>query len=42
LFGILNFGLCDFPFDLAQGGGELVEPFDICVLLFDFFLVAET
>jgi len=25
---ILNFGLCDLPFDLAQGG-ELVEPFDI-------------
>jgi hypothetical protein len=59
LFGILNFGHCDLPFDsfdtealdrLAQGGGEsfdfaqdrepverLVEPFDICVLLFDFF-----
>jgi hypothetical protein len=35
-FGILNFGLCDFPFDLAQGG-ELVEPFDICDLLFEFF-----
>jgi hypothetical protein len=29
LFGILNFGHCDLPFDLAQGGGELVEPFDI-------------
>ncbi len=53
-FGILNFGLCDFPFDLAQGGESfdsaqdrepverLVEPFDICVLLFEFFLVAET
>jgi hypothetical protein len=27
-FGILNFGHCDLPFDLAQGG-ELVEPFDI-------------
>jgi hypothetical protein len=26
--GILNFGHCDLPFDLAQGG-ELVEPFDI-------------
>jgi hypothetical protein len=35
-FGILNFGHCDLPFDLAQGG-EPVEPFDICVLLFDFF-----
>jgi len=22
LFGILNFGHCDLPFDLAQGGGE--------------------
>jgi hypothetical protein len=53
-FGILNFGLCYLPFDLAQGGESfdsaqdrepverLVEPFDICVLLFEFFLVAET
>jgi len=37
LFRILNFGLCDLPFDLAQGGGELVEPFDIYDLLFEFF-----
>jgi hypothetical protein len=22
LFGILDFGHCDLPFDLAQGGGE--------------------
>jgi hypothetical protein len=22
LFGILNFGHCDLPFDYAQGGGE--------------------
>ena len=22
LFGISNFGNCDLPFDLAQGGGE--------------------
>jgi hypothetical protein len=36
-FGILNFSHCDLPFDLAQGGGELVEPFGICVLLFEFF-----
>jgi hypothetical protein len=36
-FGILNFGHCDFPFELAQGGGELVEPFGICG-----FLLAET
>ena len=28
MFGILNFGHCDLPFDLAQGG-ELVEPFGI-------------
>ena len=34
LFGILNFGHCDLPFDLAQGGGEFVEPFGICDLLF--------
>jgi hypothetical protein len=33
LFGILNFGHCDLPFDLAQGG-ELVEPFDFCNLIF--------
>ena len=32
LFGILNLGHCDLPFDLAQGGGELVEPFVICLL----------
>jgi hypothetical protein len=25
LFGILNFGHCDLPFDLAQGGG-VVSP----------------
>jgi hypothetical protein len=31
-FEILNFGLCDLPFDLAQGG-ELVEPFGTCDLL---------
>ena len=33
VFRILNFGHCDLPFDLAQGG-ELVEPFDICDLGF--------
>ena len=32
-FGILNFGHCDLPFDFARGG-ELVEPFVICDLLF--------
>jgi len=37
LFGILDFGHCNLPFDLAQGGGELVEPFGICVLLFEIF-----
>jgi hypothetical protein len=37
LFGFLNFGHCDLPFDLAQGGGELVEPFGICDLLFEIF-----
>jgi hypothetical protein len=26
LFGILNFGHCDLPFDLAQGGGVVVSP----------------
>jgi hypothetical protein len=36
LFGILNFGHCDLPFDLAQGGGEFVEPFGICYL--EFFI----
>jgi hypothetical protein len=41
-FGILNLGHCDLPFDLAQSGGELVEPFGICDLLFDIFLNAET
>jgi hypothetical protein len=46
MFGILNFGHCDLPIDLAQGGESfdfaqdrepverLVEPFVICVLLF--------
>jgi len=50
--GILNFGHCDLPFDLAQGGESfdfaqdrepverLVEPFGICVLLFEIFITA--
>jgi hypothetical protein len=38
LFDILNFCHCDLPFDLAQGG-ELAEPFGICVLLFETFLL---
>jgi hypothetical protein len=33
----MYFGHCDLPFDLAQGGGELVEPFGICILLFEIF-----
>jgi hypothetical protein len=41
LFGILNFGHCDLPFDFAHfdfaQGGELVEPFGICDLLFEIF-----
>jgi hypothetical protein len=35
-FVIWNFGHCDLPIDLAQGG-ELVEPFVICHLLFGIF-----
>jgi len=34
---VWNFGHCDLPFDLAQGGGELVEPFGICELLFEIY-----
>jgi hypothetical protein len=34
LVRLRRIGHCDLPFDLAQGGGELVEPFGICVLLF--------
>jgi hypothetical protein len=49
LFGILNFGHCDLPFGLAQGGESfdsaqdrepverLVEPFGIWVLVFEFW-----
>jgi hypothetical protein len=33
---VWNFSHCDLPFDLAQGG-ELVEPFGICGLLFEIF-----
>jgi hypothetical protein len=36
-----NFGHCDLPFDLAQGG-ELVEPFGICGLLFGIFSLSTT
>jgi hypothetical protein len=50
-FGIWNFGHCDLPFDLAQGGESfdfaqdrepverLVEPFDICDLLFGISMI---
>jgi hypothetical protein len=31
MFEILNFGHCDLPFEVAQGG-EPVEPFVICDL----------
>ena len=34
---ISNLGNCNLPFDLAQGGGELVEPFDICNLRFGIY-----
>jgi hypothetical protein len=37
LFGILNFGHCDLPFDFAQDREpveQLVEPFGICHLKF--------
>ena len=34
--GISNFGHCDLPFDLAQGG-EPVEPFGIWDLIFGFY-----
>ena len=36
MFRILNFGHWCLPFDLAQGG-ELVEPFVICDLLFEIY-----
>jgi hypothetical protein len=49
MFGILNFGHCDLPIDLAQGGESfdfaqdrepverLVEPFVICYLVLGIF-----
>ena len=49
MFGILNFGLCDLPFDLTQGSESLdfaqdrepverlAEPFGMCDLLFEIF-----
>jgi hypothetical protein len=49
LFGILKFGHCDLPIDLAQGGEpvenpelvEVVEPFVICVLLMLILLIRQ-
>jgi len=38
LFGILNLGYWDLPFDLAQGG-ELVEPFEIGFLMLGIFMI---
>ena len=37
LFGILDLGHWNLPFDLAQGG-ELVEPFEIWFLVFGIFI----
>ena len=34
IYESINFDHCNLPFDLAQGGGELVEPFGICDLKF--------
>jgi hypothetical protein len=35
---ILNFGHSYLPFDLAQGG-ELVEPFGVCILVLGIFMI---
>jgi hypothetical protein len=37
VFGILNLGHWNLPFDLAQGG-EPVEPFEICFLVLVIFM----
>jgi hypothetical protein len=37
--GILNLGHWDLPFDLAQGGGELLEPFEIWFLVLEIFMI---
>ena len=37
MFGILNLGHWNLPFDLAQGG-ELVEPFEIWFLALGIFM----
>jgi len=41
VFGILNLGHWNLPFDLAQGG-ELVEPFDIWFLVLGIFIKQAT
>jgi hypothetical protein len=38
LFGILNLSHWDLPFDRAQGG-ELVEPFEIWVLMLGISMI---
>jgi hypothetical protein len=38
VFGILNLGHWNLPFDLAQGG-ELVEPFEIWFLVLGIFMI---
>jgi hypothetical protein len=32
-------GHWDLPFDLAQGGGELLEPFEIWFLVLEIFMI---
>jgi hypothetical protein len=39
LFGILNLGHWDLPFDLAQGGGELFEAFEIWFLVIGILII---
>ena len=38
ILSVLNFGHSYLPFDLAQGG-ELVEPFEICILVLGIFKI---
>jgi hypothetical protein len=39
IISVLNFGHWYLPFDLAQGGGELVEPLEICFLMLGIFMI---
>jgi hypothetical protein len=39
MFGILNLGHWNLPFDLAQGG-EPVEPFEIWFLVLEIFMAS--